>query len=64
MSTWAHVDQRWFIQCVKEEGRKGTIGPTKKKAQGLCAAKEPLSPDPSRPSLSSGRVAESLGLRG
>lgn len=30
MSTWAHMDQRWFIQCVKE-GRKGTTGPTEKK---------------------------------
>lgn len=43
MSTWAHMDQRWFIQCVKE-GRKGTTGPAEKKTQGLSStARGPLS---------------------
>lgn len=32
------MDQRWFIQHVREKKRKGTIGPTEKKAQELSRA--------------------------
>lgn len=64
MSTWAHVDQGWFIPCVKKE--KGHNWDHKEKGPRalLCFQGASLNPDPSSPSLASGRIIGSLNPTG